>query len=72
VIARRSSLFSRRLLAATTGIAVIYLGGLAQLSILNLSIVRAIQLGVTPFAALDLVKAFVAAAITGARPRSDR
>ncbi len=71
-IALRSSQFALRATAAIAGIAVIYVGGLAQLSVLNLSITRAIQLGVTPFAALDLVKAFVAAAITGARPRSER
>jgi biotin transport system substrate-specific component len=56
-----------RWLAATIGMVVIYLGGIAQLTILDGSVVRAIELGVTPFAALDLVKAFVAAAISGPR-----
>lgn len=72
-LVRGPSPFARRVLAAVAGIAVIYLGGIAQLSVLNLSVVRAVQLGVTPFAALDLVKAIVAAAITGTRPsRSER
>ncbi len=62
--------FARRTLAAVAGIAVIYIGGIAQLSVLNVSITRAIQLGVTPFAALDLIKALVAAAIS--RPRVPR
>lgn len=59
-----------RTLAGIAGIAVIYLGGIAQLAVLNGSIGRAVALGVTPFAALDLVKAFVAAAIS--RPRGTR
>src|SRR5881394_1760363 len=58
-IARRPSPFARRLLAGVSGIAVIYLGGIAQLSVLNMSVVRAVQLGVTPFAAFDIVKAIV-------------
>jgi hypothetical protein len=40
------------------------------LTLISGSIGRALQLGVTPFAALDVVKAFVAAAITV--PRSAR
>jgi biotin transport system substrate-specific component len=56
-----------RWLAGVAGIAVIYAGGIAQLSVLNAGIGRAITLGVTPFAALDIVKAFIAAAIS--RPR---
>lgn len=67
VLARRATSLSARWLAGVAGIAVIYLGGIAQLSVLNLSVVRAVQLGVTPFAALDVVKAFVAAAISGTR-----
>jgi biotin transporter BioY len=45
----------------------VFVGGLTQLTILNGSVGRAVQLGVTPFAALDLVKAFIAAAISGPR-----
>jgi biotin transporter BioY len=46
---------------------VIFFGGLAQLTLLNGSVTRAVQLGITPFAALDLVKAFFAAVISGSR-----
>jgi biotin transport system substrate-specific component len=67
LLAQRATSLSTRWLAGVAGMAVIYLGGIAQLSVLNLSVVRAVQLGVTPFAALDVVKAFVAAAITGSR-----
>ena len=66
-LARRASGIGGRWLAAAAGIAMIFLGGIAQLSILSSSIGRALQLGVTPFAALDLVKAFIAAAISGPR-----
>jgi biotin transporter BioY len=58
-----------RTLAAVAGIAVIFLGGIAQLSVLSGSVTKAVQLGVTPFAALDLVKAWIAAAITAPRAR---
>jgi biotin transporter BioY len=54
-----------RWVAGIAGVAVIYLGGIAQLSILTGSVLRAVALGVTPFAAFDIVKAFVAAAISG-------
>ena len=66
-IARRATGLGGRWLAGVAGIAVIFLGGIAQLSLLNSSVARAVQLGVTPFAALDLVKAFVAAGISGPR-----
>ena len=67
LFAQRATSLSMRWLAGVAGMAVIYLGGIAQLSVMNSSVVRAVQLGVTPFAALDVVKAFVAAAITGSR-----
>ena len=69
-LARRASSLSGRWLAGVAGIAVIYLGGVAQLSLLNGSIERAVQMGVTPFAALDLVKAWIAAVIVS--PRASR
>jgi biotin transporter BioY len=56
--------------AATLGIVVVFIGGLTQLAILNGSVVRAVQLGITPFAALDLVKAFIAAVISGSSTSS--
>src|SRR5215831_12208657 len=66
-LGRRTSTLTGRWLAAVAGVAVIFAGGLAQLTVLNGSAVRAWQLGATPFAALDLVKAWIAAAITSPR-----
>lgn len=66
-LAKRASSFGARWLACIAGVVVIFVGGLAQLSLLSGSVARAVQLGVTPFAALDLVKAFIAAAISGPR-----
>src|SRR6478672_12012226 len=66
-LASRLGSLQGRWLAAIAGIAVIYLGGIAQLAVISGSIGRAIQLGVTPFAALDVIKAFVAAMISRAR-----
>src|SRR5690242_8157158 len=54
-----------RWLAATAGSAVILLGGVAELTIINGSLTRALAIGLTPFAVLDVVKAFVAAVIAG-------
>jgi biotin transport system substrate-specific component len=69
-LSRRGTSLASRWIAGVVGIAVIYVGGIAQLTLLSGSFTRALQLGVTPFAALDIVKAFVAAAIT--LPRSTR
>lgn len=75
-LARRTATLGGRWLAGVLGMVVIFVGGIAQLSLLNASVTRAIALGVTPFAALDLVKAFVAAAISptigSASPRERR
>jgi biotin transport system substrate-specific component len=68
-LAARATNFATRWLAAVAGIAVIYVGGIAQLSVLSGNIGRAMQVGVAPFALLDVVKAFVAAAISGPRRR---
>jgi biotin transport system substrate-specific component len=62
-LARRGPTLLGRWLAASAGVAVILFGGVAQLTILNASLGRAIAFGLTPFALLDLGKAFVAAAI---------
>jgi biotin transport system substrate-specific component len=67
MLAVRMPSFRGRWLAAVAGMAAIYLGGIAQLTVLNQSVTRAIVLGVTPFAALDVLKAAVAAAISGSR-----
>ena len=70
ILSQRATSLGGRWVAGVAGIAVIYLGGIAQLTLISGSMTRALQLGVTPFAALDVVKAFVAAAITA--PRSAR
>jgi biotin transport system substrate-specific component len=58
--------------AASLGMVVIFVGGIAQLSILSGGIGRAIAVGVTPFAVLDILKAFLAALIARPRVRSTR
>lgn len=69
-IASRATGFATRWLAGVAGIVVIYVGGIAGLAFLSGGVGRAVQLGVTPFAALDIVKAAVAAVI--ASPRATR
>jgi biotin transport system substrate-specific component len=70
VLANRFPTLLGRWAAAVAGIAVLFVGGLAQLTIISGSVERAIALGITPFAALDVVKAFVAALITRPRTRT--
>jgi biotin transport system substrate-specific component len=70
MLAARARSFGTRWLAAIAGIAVIYFGGIAQLSLLSGSVAHAVQIGIAPFAVLDVVKAFVAAAISGPRRRT--
>src|SRR6058998_1237361 len=60
-LARRAPTLLGRWLAATAGSIVILVGGVAELAILNQSIARAFAIGLTPFALLDVVKAFIAA-----------
>jgi biotin transport system substrate-specific component len=55
--------FVARFGAAAAGIALIYLGGVAQLAILTGSLGGAVTMGILPFLALDLVKALAAAVI---------
>ena len=62
--------YARRALAASGGILVLYVGGLAQLTVLTGSVERAALLGAVPFVVLDVVKAHVAAAL--ASPRRPR
>jgi biotin transport system substrate-specific component len=59
--------FATRLVAAIAGIIVLYAGGLAQLTILTGSLTAAAVFGVLPFVAADLLKAIVAAAVSGRR-----
>jgi biotin transport system substrate-specific component len=66
-VATRRPTLTGRWAAALLGMVLIFVGGIAQLAILNGSLARAVMLGVTPFALLDIVKAFLAALV--ARPR---
>jgi biotin transport system substrate-specific component len=68
-LAGKQPSFFRRFLAACAGIAMIFVGGIAQLAIINRSLIRAIELGVTVFVPLDAVKALIAAAITMPRKK---
>ena len=54
-----------RALAAEAGMLVLYVGGLAQLSLLVGNLGTAAVLGVLPFVAADAVKSLVAAALAG-------
>jgi biotin transport system substrate-specific component len=65
IAARRDNLFWRWL-AACAGITMIFVGGIAQLTVL-FDFPRAVAMGLTPFAALDVVKAFIAALLSGRR-----
>jgi biotin transport system substrate-specific component len=72
-LARGGASFARRALAATAGMAVIYAGGLAQLAVLTGSLQSAAVLGAVPFAALDLIKAQLAAwLVRPSRPDASR
>jgi len=62
--------YRTRALAAAAGVLVLYVGGIAQLSVISGSMASAAVLGVLPFVAADAVKALVAAAI--ATPRRGR
>ena len=68
MIARRRRSFGGRFVAAISAMAVIYLGGLAQLAILTGSLATSVVIGAAPFAALDLVKSLIAAALTPPGP----
>jgi biotin transport system substrate-specific component len=69
-LAGRQSTLARRFGAACAGMAMIFVGGIAQLAVIDRSLVTAIKLGITPFALLDGVKALIAAGI--ATPRKTR
>jgi len=57
--------FTSRALAAMAGILVLYVGGIAQLTLLTGSVATAAVIGALPFVAADAVKALVAAGIAG-------
>ena len=67
MLARRGPSYGARVLAALAGMATLYAGGLAQLAVLTGSAATAAALGALPFAAADVVKALVAAAIAPRR-----
>src|ERR1044072_2431558 len=62
-VAGKESTYFRRFIAGCAGIAMIFVGGIAQLTVINQSLSRAIELGITPFVPLDAVKALIAAGL---------
>lgn len=66
-LAQRWPRFSGRCVASVLGMVVLFAGGIAQLTVLTGSFGRAVAFGVTPFAALDVVKALLAAGFTTRR-----
>lgn len=68
-IGARQPNFGRRFFGACVGIALIFVGGIAHLTVYTGSITKAIALGITPFFMLDFVKALIAAAAGGSRAR---
>jgi biotin transport system substrate-specific component len=69
-LSRRTTTLLGRWVAALLGMLVVFVGGVAQLAILSGGLGPAVALGVTPFAVLDIVKAFIAALIARPRVRS--
>src|SRR3954470_8934176 len=69
-LAGKQSSFFRRFIAACAGIVAIFVGGIAQLTIITHSLSTAIDMGITPFFPLDAVKALIAAGI--ATPKQKR
>ena len=69
-LAQRLPSLAGRWASACAGMIVLFVGGLTQLTVLTGSAAQAFVLGVTPFALLDVAKAFVAALVS--RPRSVR
>ena len=59
--------FGGRWLAAVAGIALLFVGGISWLTIFTGSFSQAVHVGITPFAVFDLVKGWIAAAVTGKR-----
>ncbi len=66
-LAARWPSLAGRAAAAVLGMVVLFAGGIAQLTVLTGSATRALALGVTPFAALDIVKALLAAGLATRR-----
>jgi biotin transport system substrate-specific component len=64
--------YTRRALAASAGMLVLYAGGLAQLTLLTGSFQQAALLGAAPFVVLDVVKAHFAALLAPSRGPASR
>jgi biotin transport system substrate-specific component len=71
-VARRYPSFVGRVLAAALGMVLIHVGGIAQLTILTGSVMRAVIVGSLPLLAMDLVKALLAGALSRGRADSAR
>ena len=69
LLSRRSSSYPRRVVAALAAMAVIYAGGLAQLTVITGTVARAALFGAAPFVALDLVKCLIAGGLAPRGPR---
>lgn len=67
-VSQRFPKLAGRWAGAMLGMVVIFVGGITQLAILTGNFAQALALGITPFAAFDILKALVAAVI--ARPRT--
>lgn len=67
-VAQRFPRLAGRWAGAMLGMVVIFVGGITQLMIITGNAGQALALGITPFAAFDILKALVAAVV--ARPRS--
>lgn len=67
-VAQRFPQFVGRWAGAMLGMVVIFVGGITQLAIISDNLGQALALGITPFAAFDILKALVAALV--ARPRT--
>lgn len=69
-ISERVTGYRGRAIAAMAGMVVLFLGGISWLAIQTGNPRQAFALGLTPFAAFDVVKALLAAAIAPSRSRS--
>lgn len=67
VLSRRASNWRGRWVAALAGIAMLFLGGIAQLTLLTHDASTALRLGITPFAGFDVIKGLAAALIANPR-----
>lgn len=67
-VALRFPKLAGRWAGAMLGMVVIFVGGITQLMLITGSVGQALALGITPFAAFDILKALVAAVV--ARPRN--